>query len=318
VRVTACQPGFSGASVWRVDRAGERFALRAWPPEHPTAEGLALIHRVLAHVRSSGFLLTPSALSTLRGTTFTSREVRLWEMTTWMSGAGDYAAKPSLPRLRAACQALAEFHVASSSFPQGSPQREQGFEQPSAGIAGRRDMLDRLLQSGADRLRGAIATGDWPECAERGRRILDLFSLAARPVAARLNSACDVRTSQQFCLRDIKADHVLFEGDRVTGLIDFGAMRMECVSGDIARLLGGMAADDPALWREGLAAYESKRPLTQAERELISIFDESGVLLSGIHWLNWIYLDGRTFPDRGAVISRLDELLVRLERLAAK
>jgi homoserine kinase type II len=177
-------------------------------------------------------------------------------------------------------------------------------------------MLERLLHSGVDRLRRAVVSVDWPEAAERGRRILDLFSLAAQSVAARLKPACEAKASQQFCLRDIKADHVLFEGDRVSGLIDFGAMRIECVSGDIARLLGGMAADDPALWREGLAAYESKRPLSQPERELIPIFDETSVLLSGIHWLNWIYLDGRTFHDPRAVISRLDELLVRLERLA--
>jgi homoserine kinase type II len=108
----------------------------------------------------------------------------------------------------------------------------------------------------------------------------------------------------------------LFAGDRVTGFIDFGAVNVESVSGDIARLLGDAACDDTSLWTAGLEAYRSVRELSPAERELIPVFDASGKLLSGMQWLTWIYIERRTFADRPAVIARLDQLIDRLTRVA--
>ena len=93
-------------------------------------------------------------------------------------------------------------------------------------------------------------------------------------------------------VRDIHAEHVLFEGDNVSGIIDFGALRIDSVATDVARLLGSMVGDDEAGWQVGLAAYMSVRPLSDDERRLIKVFDESTVLMAGTNWLEWIYLDG--------------------------
>ncbi|HVC92837.1 MAG TPA: hypothetical protein VND64_04055, partial [Pirellulales bacterium] len=59
-------------------------------------------------------------------------------------------------------------------------------------------------------------------------------------------------------------------------------------------------------------------PLSLAEALLMTAFDRANVLLSGMNWLEWIYLDRRTFDDRGAVETRLDENLERLVRLAER
>ena len=120
------------------------------------------------------------------------------------------------------------------------------------------------------------------------------------------------------CLRDIWHQNVLFEGDEVTGLIDFGSLRPENIAADVARLLGSMAEDDRALWREGFAAYESRRPLSESEAILASAFDSSGVLLGGINWLTWIYERGRVFEQPSAVLERLDYFHRRLTVLAGK
>ena len=72
----------------------------------------------------------------------------------------------------------------------------------------------------------------------------------------------------QPCLCDVWHDHVLFDGDRVTGLIDYGAMKIDHPAVDLARLLGSLAEDDLAGWTIGLAAYREVRPLSGGEEEL--------------------------------------------------
>ncbi len=86
---------------------------------------------------------------------------------------------------------------------------------------------------------------------------------------------------------------------------------------DVARLLASLVDDDPAGWSAGLTAYETVRLLSPNERRLLRAFDRSAVLLSGFQWLDWIYLQGREFPHRRAVESRLDEIIARLRSAAA-
>ena len=119
----------------------------------------------------------------------------------------------------------------------------------------------------------------------------------------------------QPCIRDIWHDHVLFLDGQVSGIVDFGAMRVDNIATDIARLLGSLVGDEREGWRQGLEAYETVRPISEHEGRLIKAFDRSGVVLALVNWLRWIYLEKRIFERRDAVEARFDELLPRLERL---
>jgi homoserine kinase type II len=119
----------------------------------------------------------------------------------------------------------------------------------------------------------------------------------------------------QPCIRDIWSDHVLFEGHRVSGIIDFGSMRVDNVAGDVARLLGSLAGDDLAAWQRGLEAYEAVRPLTDDESALVTVFDESTMLLAGFNWLDWIIAE-RQFENPSEVVHRLTMIINRLEVLS--
>ena len=66
-------------------------------------------------------------------------------------------------------------------------------------------------------------------------------------------------------LRDARPEHFLFEDGRLSGLVDFGAMGVDSVAADLARLIGDWFDGDRDLRREALAAYEAVRPLS-AER----------------------------------------------------
>jgi homoserine kinase type II len=321
--------GFSGAQFWRYAAARGPLCLRRWPQEHPTVERLQFIQAVIWHVHQEGFLQAPLPLETRRHAGFVEHAGHLWELTPWMPGRADFHAHPSDVRLQAALATLARFHRAAASFP-----LPDTGPAPSPGILERLQRLQSLLTGGADRLaaaaraacgpeydgnpkaQGVYSLGFAPQLADRAAKLLALFPRAAPRVLAELDAAARLAVPLAPCLRDIWHDHVLFDGERVTALVDFGTLRTETVAGDIARLLGSMVGDDANAWRLGQDAYEAVRPLSADERQLLAAFDRSGVLMSGLSWLQWVFVEGRQFEHGEAILARVDANLSRLARLA--
>ena len=54
------------------------------------------------------------------------------------------------------------------------------------------------------------------------------------------------------------------------------------------------------------------RSLSQNERDLIVPFDRANVLLSGMNWLTWIYVDQRQFENDAQVLARLEHIVSRM------
>jgi homoserine kinase type II len=266
------------------------------------------MHTVVRYVDRAGFRRLPVPLETSSGATSVYHDNTLWQLEPWLPGAPDRAAKPAPARLRAALAALARFHIAASSLPRPATDR-----QVSPGIAARRQRLAALREGGAERLRAAVRTGGWPELKSRAHRLLDAFERGAAEVGDQLRAVADLRVPLQPCLRDIWSDHILFVGNRVTGVIDYGAMRVDNVATDASRLLGSLAGNDVEAWHLGLAAYQSVRPMQPPEESLVGAFDRSGLLMAGVQWIEWIYADGRHFEDQRAILKRIDHLLQRLD-----
>jgi Ser/Thr protein kinase RdoA (MazF antagonist) len=116
----------------------------------------------------------------------------------------------------------------------------------------------------------------------------------------------------QPCLRDIWHDHVLFTGDEVTGIIDFGGIDIDTPAVDVARLLGSLVGSEPPGWETGIDAYSAIRPLSSDERRAVTALDKSGTVLAGCNWIRWIYVEKRRFQNRSQVVTRFTRLLERL------
>ena len=312
VEALASAGGFSGAALWRVAAPAGLFCLRRWPPEHPSPDRLTYIHAVLRHVGGCGLAIVPVPRLTSQGRTFVQRNGRLWELAPWLPGQADYRQDPRPERLAAALQALARFHVAAACFP-----GLDAAPRPSPGLVERREFLDRLLRQEFAAIRLAVGRQPASPLVERARRLIDLFPKLATPIQSEMEAAVRSPLPLVPCLRDIWHDHVLFTGERVTGLVDFGALRPESVAGDVARLVGSLAGDDAAGWIGGIQAYQQVRPLGPAELRSLPAFDHSTVLLSGMNWLRWLFVEGRRFEKVAWVMARLDETLGRVERLAS-
>ncbi len=266
---------------------------------------------MLWHVDQEGFQTVPLPLETEHHHGYVFYEGHLWELTPWLPGEADYRRRPTRAKLVAALEALSQFHHAAATF----PLPETG-PAASPGVLERIARLHELVSGRIDALRAATSNGAWPELASRGRDLVRLFTSTAGGVMAVLAAAAAERVALQPCIRDIWHAHVLFQGENVSGIVDFGAMRPENVAADVARLLGSLAGDDRDQWELGLAAYQKLRPLAESELRLVAAFDRSTVLMGGLQWLEWVCLEHRKFDDPPSVLSRVDEFIARLHHLS--
>jgi Ser/Thr protein kinase RdoA (MazF antagonist) len=299
--------GSSGARLWRFASGLGPLVLRAWPSDGPPARHIEQIHGWLAESARLGFV--PAPLRTLGGATLVQHSGRLWELAPWMPGAADLRRPPAPARLRAGFAALAAFHqsLAHHRMRGGSP-----------GLARRAREIDDLMLDGFLALEEAVNRQAADPRAPLARRWLALAKPLAHPVAARVAAALNQVVVQQPCLRDVRPHHLLFDGDRITGLVDFGAMDVDTVAADLARLLLEWVGPDRAARAQALGSYAAIRPLDDVETALVEAFEASAALLTGGHWLRWHFVEGRSFDGPSAVTEGLHRGLDRLTELSQK
>jgi Ser/Thr protein kinase RdoA (MazF antagonist) len=299
--------GFSGARLWRVEGGLGRLCLRAWPPEQGSAEHLAFIHSLMKRARDERLFFVPAVHPTTEGASFLLFAGRFWELTDWMPGKADFHIAPSSSRLAQACEALAKLHLTwNRAPPQSGPcpaikrrleRCRQWFELVGSGW--RPTFISTLDPVAESALHAWRILGIW---ASRVPRLLEPWADRVFPL--------------QPCLCDIWHDHVLYEGERVSGVIDYGSLKEDHVAVDLARLLGSLVGDHVGMWAEGLRAYRTFRPLTAEEGALAHVLDRTGTVLALANWLKWLYLEGRVYDDRREVARRLEALVARAERWA--
>ena len=296
--------GYSGSRLWRYRSGQGPMVLRLWPPHGPGRAHLERVHGWLIATVDLGFI--PAPIADRSGRTLQEAAGGLWELAPWMPGEPDNARPPSPGRVRAAMAAMAAFHARLGV------ERRVGV---SPGLAHRHAAVVRLIGGGLDALERAVrqAADDSGPSAMRWAALARSF---APRLVEPLRAAASRPSPLQPCLRDARPEHFLFQDDRVTGLVDFGAMDVDCVAGDLARLLGEWLDDDPAARASAIAAYELVRPLDADEAALIDAFAAASALLVGERWVRWHYAEGRRFDDPSAAARGIARGLDHLERRA--
>jgi Ser/Thr protein kinase RdoA (MazF antagonist) len=286
--------GFSGARVWRLTTAAGAFCLRAAAPEE-TPRQMRQRHEWMARAVAAGLRFVPAVLPASSGSTVVEWGGCCWELMTWLPGKADFHDRPTAERLRAAAAALARLHNAW---------------QPATRTIGPCPAVARRL----DAVLSASAGGSThPTLAPLLRRV-DQALLGWRDRAAELLHPCrSIPCSIQPCLRDVWHDHLLFEGDVLTGLVDYAGAGVDAVAADLARMLGSLVGDDDQRWAMALDAYREVRPLSADEERLARILDRTGLIGGLSNWLRWLTEPGRTFSDPSRIAPRLEELLRRVE-----
>ncbi len=299
--------GFSGARLWRGQTAdGQSLCLRAWPVGRTREDRLRIIHQAQ---RYCDLPIVPRLHPTRTGGTYVQRGEQFWEVSDWMPGRADFHLQPSDARLFAAMRALSAVHECL----QPSPPREAPC--PAVG---------RIITA-FRAWRELVASGWKPdfrlpypyEIHDRGRRAWNMLLGGALIAEYSLLEWTTRDVPIQLCLCDVWHDHILYEGDEVTGVIDFGAAKLDCVAIDLARLLGSLIPDEPERMNRALAVWSALRPAPRAVLDLVPILDRAGIAVGLSNWVRWLYLDQRPFSDERQVARRMDALLRRVEKKPA-
>jgi homoserine kinase type II len=299
------QGGFSGARLWHLETTAGAFCLRAWPPQDPLPERLDWMHGLMRRARAAGLTFVPRVWTTTDGVSWMEAAGSLWDLTDWMPGRADFLQRPEPARLEAACTALATLHGAWAAV---SPRVGR-----CPAIVRRLECMrewNALVASGWQPIWSQFPDAPLRPWAERAWTLLQTW---ADWVPRVLAPWAEYTLPLQPCLCDVWHDHVLFDGNKVTGMIDYGSVKLDHVAVDLARLLGSFVGDDREQRRIGLRAYSRVRPLNWQEQSLVDVLDETGTLIGLVNWLRWLGRDGRIFNDPDAVAKRFAALVGRVD-----
>ncbi len=286
--------GFSGAGVWcGADGAGTPvFALKAWPVGVPTRR-LREIHARVARLSELAFV--PRIRATPEGDTVVEAGGRAWDLTAWARGEPERGV-PSAARVTAAAAALAAVHAAW---------------RPVVPVFAPCPAVRRRLRVLADwdavrPHRRPPPPGPLGAAVRHAGEVLPPIVPAAR---AALEPWASRAVQVQACVADVWPEHVLFAGDAVTGLIDFGAVRDDHVGTDLARLFGGFPGPNPL--PAALAAYRAAGGRFDEPDAFLNLLADTGTVCAAAAWL--LRLAAGDVPaDPAAVAGRLGTLVARL------
>jgi hypothetical protein len=318
----------SGALVFQCrDQQGRRYALRRWP-SGTRRDRIEQIRAVVSAAHRAGCEFLPSPLgdppaqpplAIAPETTLPASPSGLpslitdqslhWELSPWMPG--DPLPIDATPKqIHRGAQAIARFHRAVRSMGVIS-------QPPPAAAARVRRVkeLDRLLPAALDR--GAIASDNREMIAAVDQACWLLrhkWNEVSREITRSLSRYERVCVETQYVLRDVHRLHVLFEHHKVTGMIDFDAIRIDTPMTDLARWLGSFPAEEPI--REAvLAGYYEDSPSSDVqarriEEELMGELGWASPWISLANWVAWVALEDWSWPGgTGHVAARITELI---------
>ncbi len=297
--------GFSGCQLWRVTGPTGRYCLRRWPTA-ASLDRLRWIHDVLqfAYQHHCRQLIIPMRART--GDSLLAHASHYWELTPWAIGSADFTGQPSTRRLNSAIAMLADFHRATAAYSVEtavSPNLQQ--------IMLRLENYDETIERLEPRLNfelGFLSRTQWQQMRSQASDL-------RHELLRELSELKETRIPVQPVIRDIHADHIFFDGDAVSALIDFGAMRTDTVACDLSRMLGSLVGDNSVRFEQSVERYETHRPLTVPERRLTRSMNRAGVLVGLLNWCQWIFVDQRRFESSISVRDRILHLLSRLQRI---
>ena len=140
-----------------------------------------------------------------------------------------------------------------------------------------------------------------------------LPAFAAR-VAAALRPWAARPVPLQLCLRDVWHDHVLFTGNRVTGIIDYGAVGIDHPAVDLARLLGDLVGTEPERVRRGVGLYHAAGGRADVDAGFVLALADGGLVGGVLRWRDQL---AAGVPVGPVGLGRFRTLVSRLETRAA-
>ena len=117
---------------------------------------------------------------------------------------------------------------------------------------------------------------------------------------------------------DLHAEHLLFTGESLTGIIDYGAARVDSPVGDLVRMLGSLEPFNAQARHQAFEYYRVRNQCDALPLEQFRLIDEISTLLSALQWLEWLVWERRTldFDTTQRAVERWQRFVERLAQNA--
>lgn len=244
--VTPLTGGISGAGTWLVERAGQRFALRASAPGTPIDEVVSEL-RWLSALRAVRTVRIPAPIRRDDGRLAPwegpDGGARLWAAFHWVAGT-TLGRLPDADEAQRTGAMIAELHVAADGWA-----RPAGFCRPSYGGS--------WLEAQSDELLGRV------DVHRLDARATDLLRRAVGVAIAALDAQWRRSGAIGLIHADVHDGNVVWDdGDPRPGLIDFARFGTGPFALDVAMAMHYVTDDEAEAIRAG---YDAVRPLSDAE-----------------------------------------------------
>lgn len=307
--------GFSGAELWQFESNAKNFLLRRWPTEaNDRKYQLAWINEITQSLNCGGCGFIAAPLVNRKLDTLTEHSGFLWQVEPWLPGRADFWHSPSDQKLQNVMVALAKFHLAATEIQQPKKAVAPAIEKRLLRIEKLKRIDEPLIRENLQQQPAAIKL----ELLDLAIEVCHKFHILAPTVSLTLRQLLTTRVEIGICLCDVWHDHVLFTGDNVSGIVDYGAMSTDSIAVDVSRLIGSLVGDDTEQWKNALRYFEQIRVLSPDESNLVSALDRSTTLISGMNWIDWIYSENREFEQIDKIKERIRRNIQRADLLQEK
>lgn len=294
--------GLSGAVVHRCTTNGGVFALKRWPAG-TSAQRIDEVHHVQRFVGNSLSIVPPLVPWREAQTRLTFGNSH-FECSRWLAGlAFDDAIDDVAAAVHRGAAAIGQFHRSAAAL---------GSE-----IAIAPAVIQRWKRLGELKERLPVALLRSQTLTGSLRLVADRFNQTWRQLhdqsVSRLRPWISRPVPVQWVLRDVHREHILFEGGRVTAVVDFDAVKRDTVVSDLSRWVGSFrefAVDPKTLWSQAFSGYQASSAISPCEQELASAIEEASGFIYLANWVVWVACEDRDFPGgMDAVERRVAHLL---------
>ncbi len=312
--------GFSGSSFARVaDSRGHVWCLRRWPDGYDEQQ-LRFIHQALRHSRAYGFWGVPALAHTRRGDTALRYNDSLFDAQAWIAGkppgalpawdgpVPNRACALTPTQLDSLAAALAAFHRSVARLqPYAEAQclpLAQRLTELHAESRTRQQHLaaciERHAQAGTDATLAARWLKLMPEALALATEVLQAYPAGAFSTAT-------------LCHGDLWAPHVLFDGNNLSGLVDFESLCFSSAAAELAQAIlhfGGWQIRDSFV-----RTYEQHTTLRVEDKAVLPAAAVLDLVREGYWSLDQLFGAANEPAQREAHLANLRVLLASLEQI---
>ncbi|MDR3199600.1 MAG: phosphotransferase [Planctomycetaceae bacterium] len=312
-------PSLGLCQHWRIESSKEFYCLRRWYKGQPNRNQLQFIQAVLWTAAYEGIEFVPLPLETKEHKGYVEFDGSYWELLPWFDNfdTETETVRQKQFRITAAMMSLAQFHLAVSGFPLPDPPASTSLRLQSQLTLWRSWVNKHFTQLNQVLLesRSNPSTLEEARIAKLGLTFLSQILPLSEHCLSLLSHAAWLVIPVQPVIGNALWRHIRFDDNGVCGMIDFKEVTVDNVSLDIASLLGSVSVSNSRLWLLGLNAYQNVRPLSDDELFMVRIFDQTLILLEGLQYLSYLFLEKRSWTDlqKNEMIRRLEFCIFRLE-----